>query len=346
MKTNIIGLTYERLRDEITRHEQPSYRAGQVFRWLHGLGASSFSEMSNLPGRFKEELADRFGINSFLGADEFISKDGTRKFLILLSDKNYIEAVIIPSTGRNTICISTQVGCKFHCAFCASGSHGFKRNLETAEIVEQVHLAVFRKKIPVNNIVFMGMGEPLDNYENLEDAIRIFNHRDGLNIAARKMTISTCGIVPGIHKLADIGLQVRLSISLHAVSDSLRSRLMPVNRIYPISELVSACKMYCEKTGRRITIEYALIRGVNDSETDAAGLAKIARSLNANVNLIKCSKIPWLDFFAPDKIECHRFADILRKKCINVVVRRPRGEDIMAACGQLAGERANKSDEI
>jgi 23S rRNA (adenine2503-C2)-methyltransferase len=245
--------------------------------------------------------------------------------------------VFIPAGKRKTVCVSTQAGCKFACAFCASGLKGFFRDLTPSEIVGQILFLKNNLGFPLTNVVFMGMGEPLDNYENVVKAICILNAPDGLGIAARRMTVSTCGIVPGIERFKDLGLQVNLSISVHAATDAKRNALMPVNKKYPLEKLIAACEDYLRDNGRKITLEYVLIRGVNDSPQDAGGLAGIARRLSAKVNLIPYSPIPGLPFEVPETEKIQAFIKKLADKNIPATLRASKGSDIQAACGQLAG---------
>jgi len=264
------------------------------------------------------------------------SQDGTQKFLLALADKNLIEAAIIPTEKRVTGCISTQAGCKFACRFCASGLSGFKRDLTCAEMLDEV--LYLKNNSPGNkltHLVFMGMGEPLDNYDNVLKAIRMLNAADGFNIGARRITISTCGIIPGIVKLADEGLQIELSISLHAVDDKMRSRLIPINKKYPLKDLMDTCRNYIKKTNRQITFEYILIKGMNSDLPSARNLIKIVSSLNCKINLIPCNAVREYHIEPPDKLGALSFRDCLLEGGLKVTLRRPRGQDIEAACGQL-----------
>ncbi|MDP8298798.1 MAG: 23S rRNA (adenine(2503)-C(2))-methyltransferase RlmN [Candidatus Tantalella remota] len=343
MKRDICDLTLEELEKEMTDMGEPRHRAKQVFRWVNGKYADSFEKMTNLPKGLIFELDSRFEIGRLVCAEHLSSKDGTEKFLWVLRDKEHIETVLIRERSRVTLCLSTQVGCRFRCPFCASGSKGFIRDLSVSEIVGQVAAAQKSFSGRVTNIVFMGMGEPLDNYDNLIKVIRILNHPDGGGIGARKMTVSTCGIVPEILKLKDLGVQVELSVSLHAANDSLRDELVPSNRKYPLNMLVEACVRYFKDTGRIITLEYTLIKNVNDREKDAAGLAGIAKRINAKVNLIACSSFPGSHSEGPERAAVEDFKQKLIKLGAKVTVRRSKGADIMAACGQLAagGKRSS-----
>jgi 23S rRNA (adenine2503-C2)-methyltransferase len=317
--------------------EKP-HRAKQIFLWLNQKEAISFSEMTDLSKDLIKKLEKSYSIGSLALEEHLVSKDGTEKFLWRLEDGNFIETVYITEKKRKTLCLSTQVGCKIKCPFCASGSLGFIRNLKPSEITSQILEIQKKYKTRITNIVFMGIGEPLDNYDNLVKAIQIINDPDGINIGARKITVSTCGIIPGIHKLKKLGIQVELSISLHAANNTLRDKLVPINKKYPLEDLIATCQDYYASTGRVITLEYTLIRGENDSEKDARELGQIARKLKAKVNLITCNPIkPHLKTIDPRDVI--KFRDNVRSKGVNVTVRKPKGMDIMAACGQLAGTK-------
>lgn len=339
MKKNIRNLDFEELKALVVSSGEPEFRATQIFKWLYEKGIEDFSRMSDIPEELRNLLVSDYSAGLPEAVEILKSKDGTRKFLFKLNDENFIESVLIPEKERNTVCISTQVGCKFRCAFCASGRIGFIRNLDVSEILGQILYIRFRENVKVSNIVFMGMGEPFDNYDNVIKSIMIINNKYGLNIGARKITVSTAGVVPGIEKFSKIGLQVRLSISLHACDDNTRNRLMPINRKYPLVELLGACKSYIQTTGRRITLEYILIEGINCGERHLVNLANIAKELNADVNLIPISKNKSTGFLPPSPEAVRHFADLLRDKKIRVSIRDSRGKDIDAACGQLAGKR-------
>jgi len=334
---DIKNLTFEELKAELAEMGEASYRAGQIFAWLYHRGALSFAAFTDLPKKFRDELAAPYEISSLELYGVFRSQDRTRKFLFKLGDGSFIETVLIPAGARATVCLSTQVGCKFSCPFCASGLKGFVRNLTPAEMVNQVLFLKHHEGEPVTNLVFMGMGEPLDNFENLAKAIRIMNSTEGLGIAARRMTVSTCGIVPGIRLFKSLGLQVNLSISLHAATDEKRTRLVPVNKKYPLETLIEACLDYRKGGGRKITLEYVLIRGVNDSLADADGLARIARRLKAKVNLIPYSLVQGLPYEVPAEDTIRLFVQRLEERNVSVTLRHSKGTDIQAACGQLAG---------
>jgi 23S rRNA (adenine2503-C2)-methyltransferase len=330
---NIKGLGLEEIEQVLASWGEPRFRARQIFAWLYRKKASGFEQMSDLPQGLRELLKEKFCFSCLRLVRSVRSRDNTEKFLFQLKDKNLIEAVIIPAEGRVTGCISTQAGCKFSCRFCASGASGFKRNLSCAEIIEQA-LFLDKAKKPTH-IVFMGTGEPLDNYDNVIKAARLINSKPGLNIGARRITISTCGVIPGIERLAKEGLQIELSVSLHAADDKTRSLLVPVNRKYPLKALLGACKEYIRKTNRQVTFEYVLIKGLNSALPDAQKLCTILDNLNCKVNLIPCNPIRELKVEPPNKLEILMFKDCLARHGLKVTLRRPRGQDIEAACGQL-----------
>ncbi|MCX5686015.1 MAG: 23S rRNA (adenine(2503)-C(2))-methyltransferase RlmN, partial [Candidatus Omnitrophica bacterium] len=261
--------------------------------------------------------------------------DGTTKYLFKLEDSNTIETVLLPEKARATICLSSQVGCKFACSFCASAYRGFVRNLKSSEILDEV-IAVRQKNpsVPITNLVFMGIGEPLDNYDNVLRAIRTFNDKDAFNIGARKITISTCGIIPGIVRLKGEGLQIELSVSLHSAKEDVRSRLVPINKKYPIPDLIAACKDYTQATNRVITFEYVLIGQVNSSEEDARSLAGLLKGMKCKVNTISCNRIT-KNYTKPSASVVKTFMRVLKDNGINAMHRRSKGEDIDAGCGQL-----------
>jgi 23S rRNA (adenine2503-C2)-methyltransferase len=287
----------------------------------------------------RQRLAETYDLRSLDLAERLSSKDGTEKFLFRLADGRLVEAVLIPSGRRRTLCLSTQVGCKFACVFCASGARGYERNLRPSEILGQVLFLRDRLDAGLTNFVFMGMGEPLDNFDNLVRAIRIMNAEAGMAIAARRITISTVGIVPAIEKLEKLGLQVNLSLSLHAAADELRSRLLPVNRKFPLAEVIKAGAHYAKATGRKLTIEYIMISGVNDSAADARRLASIAGKLRAKVNLIPYSPGCGPGFEPSSGRRQEEFRQELESRGVGATVRLSKGGDIRAACGQLAGKK-------
>jgi 23S rRNA (adenine2503-C2)-methyltransferase len=317
------------------------YRARQVFEWLYKKGVEDFSSMKNIPEDVKSRLSSYFAIQAPVIEKIATSQDMTQKFLFRWQDGSFVESVSIPFKSRLTLCLSTQVGCRFSCAFCASGSLGFKRNLSTSEILAQ--FIAMRRNVAqshVSNVVFMGVGEPLDNYDNVLKSIRIMNDERGIRLGIRKMTISTSGLAPAIERLAKEGLQVELSVSLHAANDEKRSQLVLINRRYPLKDLIKAVKTYITVTKRKVTFEYVLLGGFNTSVEDAESLARRMRGLNARVNLIPYN-VSWsrVAFDAPTKLEVLFFKSYLTKKGIDVTLRMPRGGDIAAACGQLVWEK-------
>ena len=334
---DIKELNLKELEEKLLSWGKPKYHAKQIFAWIYQKGAYEFSSMSDLPAPLRKLLADEFYILGLNLADLQKSSDGTAKFLFELNDGNLIEAVNIPSAKRSTGCISSQAGCKFACEFCASGLKGFKRNLTSGEILDEVlYLKNSLPNIQLTHIVFMGTGEPLDNYDNLLKAIRVINSAHAFNIGARRITISTCGIIPGIKRLQEEDLQVELSISLHAADDKLRSRIMPVNLKYPLPELIKCCHEYIEKTNRQITFEYILVKDLNADSASARKLVMLLKSLRlAKVNLIPVNPISSLKISPPSEAEVLSFKDHLFKSGLNVTLRRERGQDIDAACGQL-----------
>ncbi len=333
---NICDLNLVELEAELKTWGQPSYRAKQILSWIYKKGVVKFNQMSDLSTQLRGYLEKYFSILDLELAEKIKSQDGTEKFLFALKDKNYIESVIIPHENRVTGCISSQVGCKFSCKFCASGLKGFKRNLTTGEILQEVlYLKNNAADKKLTHIVFMGIGEPLDNYANVLKAIRIINSDYAFHIGARRITISTCGLIPGIKKLMEEDLQIELSISLHAAEGKLRSRLMPINNIYPLSELIKICREYFRKTKRQITFEYILVKGLNSDLPSAHNLGRILKGCDFKVNLIPANTVKACGIEPPNKLEILLFKDELIKSGLNVTLRRPRGEDIEAACGQL-----------
>lgn len=332
---NILELTLSELEEVITNRKQPRFSAGQIFDWIYKKGAIDFRQMSNLSTDLRSRLTVEFSIFDIEEAKHLISADATEKFLFRLKDANFIEAVIIPTQNRVTGCVSTQVGCKFACKFCASGLLGFKRNLSVSEIVQQVLYLEKKSVIGLNNLVFMGIGEPLDNYDNVLKAIRILNAAWGLRLGARKITISTSGIIPGIKRLMEEKLQIELSISLHAADDKTRNTIMPANKKYPLSDLMTALKEYIRKTNRQVTFEYVLIEGLNSDLQHARSLVKLLKGLNCKINLIPCNHVKELNLNPPGKLAILMFKDLLVKAGINTTFRVTRGRDIEAACGQL-----------
>ena len=350
-RIDIKNLSKDELIKELVRMYEKPYRAALVFRWLYKAGVKSFDEMTDLPIELREKLKDKFHITKIISLDSKRSlSDGTTKYLLKLEDSHTIEAVFLPEEERTTLCLSSQVGCKFGCSFCASAPYGFVRNLKASEILDEVlFIKTHNKDRPapvaasqlrygagtITNIVFMGIGEPLDNYNNVIRAIRILNDKDAFKIGARKITISTCGIIPGMKKLSAEKLQIELSVSLHSADDKIRSALVPVNRRYPLNDLMAACKDYTRQTRRIITFEYILMKGVNASEGDAFRLAGLLTGLMCKVNIISYNQIKAKGYEAPSVEGVKNFIRTLKSRAVNVMLRKSKGEDIDAGCGQL-----------
>lgn len=345
VKKFIGDLNLTELSEEVKALGEPDYRARQIFKWIYQKGISAWEEATDLPLSLRRKLSHRFIIRPFELETCYASRDGTQKFVFRLKDNNFIETVLIPSSDRQTLCLSTQVGCKFGCVFCASGLPGFIRNLSPAETTGQILFVRHDLEFSLTNFVFMGMGEPLDNFSSLAKAIEIMNSSEAMGIAARRITVSTCGLVPGIKKLKELGLQINLSLSLHAPNDELRRQLVPLARKYSLEEVLLACEEYAEASGRIITLEYVLIDGVNNSSKNAVELAKIARRLKAKINLIAYSPVPGLTYKRPAPEAVETFKKWLEEKGAKVTVRRSKGLDIQAACGQLAGRLLSSKQE-
>lgn len=338
--TPIHGQTKAEIAQLCASLNEPSYRATQIWRWLHVNRVGDWENMTNVPSALRAGLAGSFLFFSMKAESRSKSADTSMKVLARLHDGEAIELVVIPALRRTTVCVSSQVGCKFDCAFCASGRSGFTRSLEAGEMVEEVLLAEKEYGEKPTHVVFMGIGEPFDNYDNVLKAVRIINDQEGLAIGARRITISTCGIVPGIQRLAGENLQVELSVSLHAPNDELRTRLMPVNRRYPVASLLEACREYARQTGRLITFEYALIRGVNDSRAQAEALAGRLKSFQCRVNLIPLSEVEEYAGRASASEAAAMFIKVLGAAGVNATLRSSRGGELRAACGQLRARHA------
>jgi 23S rRNA (adenine2503-C2)-methyltransferase len=342
-KPSIYDLTLPELETWFATRGEPAYRAAQALHWLYQKRNDRFQEMSDLSEKLRTELSLEFKLEPLRCIRASGSRDTTQKFLFGLRDNSFIESVLIPaspalygsSSDRKTICISTQVGCAYGCKFCASGLEGWTRNLEPGEIVEQVLRVESLSGEKINNIVFMGMGEPLANYQNLLRAIQIIRAPWGVGIGARHITVSTSGLVPRIRDLADQPLQIRLAISLHGATDEVRQQIMPINRRFNVATLMDACAYYCEKKGQRITFEYILIEQVNDQLDQAMELAKLARRLDAKVNLIPYNTVQGLSWQRPSRARQQVFLRALRMNGVDATIRREKGHDIDAACGQL-----------
>jgi len=325
----------EELKEEFVELGEKPYRAEQVFKWIYENNVTSFDEMTNLSLDLREKLKQNYTLGIFKILRKQVASDGTIKYLFDVLDGNAIETVLMKYHHGYSLCVSSQIGCKMGCKFCASTGIAFIRNLTSGEIVEQI-LAVQRdENIKISNVVFMGIGEPLDNYDNVINAIRIINNPKGINIGARHISISTSGLVPQIHRLAKENIQCTLSISLHATTDEKRSSMMPVNNRYSIEELIKACKDYIKETNRRISFEYALAKDNNDNLEDAKGLVKLLKGMICHVNLIPINKIENGKFDKSSNENILKFRDYLNDHGIVATVRRELGSDIDAACGQL-----------
>ena len=325
--------------------EKP-FRAKQIYEWLHKKQAESFQEMTNLSVSLREKLERNCQIMSLKVLEVQTSKlDGTQKYLFALPDGNVVESVLMKYHHGNSVCISSQVGCKMGCRFCASTIGGWTRNLLPSEMLDQVYKIQKLSKERVSNVVVMGTGEPLDNYDNLLRFIRMLSDEKGLHISQRNITVSTCGIVPKMYDLAQEDLQITLAISLHASNQQKREQLMPIARKYSLDELMKACRNYFEKTGRRLTFEYSLVGGENDSQEDAEELAHLIKGLNCHVNLIPVNPIKERSYVQSDKKVIANFQNKLEKYQINVTIRREMGRDIDGACGQLRKSYIDKKED-
>jgi len=352
-KKSLLGESLESFESEILAADFPKYRAKQVFDWIFKKRTSDWNSMKNLPEAFLEWLRINYVIDSTKILLDKQSNDVTQKFLIQLEDKRLIETVLIraPQDGvgldksRKTVCVSIQVGCAYGCKFCASGLAGFKRNLLASEVIAQlIHMSRIdspkieqssNDSVSFDNIVFMGMGEPLANYNELVNVLKIMNASWGLNIGARRITVSTSGLAPEIEKLADEGLSIRLAISLHGATNEVRNQIMPINKRYPLEVLIPAIEKFREKHGRMVTLEFILIDGVNDSLEQAKALIKIAKRLHAHVNCIPYNKVEGLEWKRPSVTRQNKFVKILKDSNVSVTIRREKGHSINAACGQL-----------
>mgnify|MGYP001083705558 FL=1 len=335
-RIDVKSLTLPELTAEMTSMGEKAFRARQLYEWMHVKLARGFGEMTNLSKALREECGKRFTYTALQAVQVQESQiDGTKKFLFELSDGNLVESVWMQYKHGNSVCISSQVGCRMGCAFCASGIEGLERNLTPGEMLDQIYAITRLTGERVSNVVVMGTGEPLDNYNNLLTFIRMLTDEDGLHISQRNVTVSTCGLVPQMKLLAREKLQITLALSLHATTDEKRESLMPVAKRYKIEELMEACAYYFQETGRRITLEYSLVRGVNDSERDAERLCRLAKPLHCHINLIPVNPVRERDFARPDADRIRAFQNILEKNRINGSIRRELGRDIDGACGQL-----------
>ena len=333
---DIKSLRLVELEEEFKLHNEKSFRAGQVYQWMHEKLAESFDEMTNLSKELRGTLKEKYVYTRLKALQVQESKiDGTKKFLFELGDGNVVESVWMQYKHGNSVCISSQVGCRMGCKFCASTLDGLERNLTASEMLEQIYAITRITGERVSNVVVMGTGEPLDNYDNLVRFIELLTDENGLHISQRNVTVSTCGLVPRMYELADEKLQITLALSLHATTDEKRKKLMPIANRYSIKELMEACAYYFKQTGRRISFEYSLVGGVNDTDQDAAELAALAKPLNCHINLIPVNPIKERDFVQSDLRRIQAFKNNLEKNINNVTIRREMGRDIDGACGQL-----------
>ncbi len=346
-KPSIYSLELHELKNWLSENGEKPFRADQIFDWLYIKRAKTVEEMTNLSKELREKLSSHFTFTALKTAVQQESADGTIKFLFELHDGYSIETVLMRHEYGNSICVTTQVGCRIGCTFCASTLGGLKRNLEAGEIVAQVvkvQQALDEVGERVSSVVIMGIGEPFDNYDEMMSFLHIINHEKGLNIGARHITVSTSGIVPKIYKFADEKTQINFAVSLHAPNDELRTKLMPINRAYKLKDLMEAIRYYTEKTGRRITFEYGLFGGENDSVEHAEELAALIKGIKCHVNLIPVNYVPERNYVRTPRNKIFEFEKTLKKNGVNVTIRREQGTDIDAACGQLrAKERAGET---
>ncbi|MBQ9699467.1 MAG: 23S rRNA (adenine(2503)-C(2))-methyltransferase RlmN [Lachnospiraceae bacterium] len=342
-KIDIKSLNVEELNNLIVSLGEKAFRAKQIYQWLHVKLVGSFDEMTNISASFRQILKERCYLTKLEPVEILTSAiDGTKKYLFQLEDGNIIESVLMRYHHGNSVCISTQVGCRMGCKFCASTLDGLERNLTAGEMLDEIYSIQRDIGERISNIVLMGSGEPLDNYDNVMKFLELISDENGLNISQRNITLSTCGLVPKIYELADRDMQITLAISLHASNDETRRELMPVARAYTIEEILKACRYFFDKTGRRLTFEYSLVAGVNDTEEGAVALGKLLKGINCHVNLIPVNPIKERDFRQSDKIAIEKFKNKLEKYGINVTIRREMGRDINGACGQI---RKSYNDE-
>ncbi len=347
LKPSIYSLRLEEIKDWLTENGEKAFRAAQVFEWLYEKRVKTYDEMTNLPKGLREKLEAEFVLTTLSTIVKQESKDGTIKFLFQLQDGYSIETVLMRHDYGNSICVTTQVGCRIGCTFCASTLGGLKRHLMAGEIVEQVvkvQQILDETNERVSSIVIMGIGEPFDNYDAMMNFLKIVNHDKGLNIGARHITVSTSGIVPKIYEFADEGMQINFAVSLHAPNQEARQKLMPIARAYKLDELLEAVRYYTKKTGRRVTFEYGLMSDQNDSVEIAEELSALIKNIKCHVNLIPINYVPERDYIRTSKNKIFEFERTLKKNGINVTIRREQGADIAAACGQLrAMERAEET---
>ncbi len=340
MLKDIRSLSYDELALEITELGFPKFRIGQIFSWIHEKCVSSFDEMTNISKDMRAKLAEHFYFDNCTINTKLVSKiDETVKYLFTLSDGEYVESVVMKYKYGYSICISTQVGCKMGCTFCASAIGGFVRQLSTGEMLSEIYTAQRDLNVKINHLVLMGTGEPLDNYDNVIKMLKLLTDEKGQNMSMRHISLSTCGIVPKIYELSEEKLGLTLSVSLHAPNDEIRDKSMPINKVYKSDELLKACKYYADTTGRRISFEYAMIKGVNDSDDCAYELADKLKKILCHVNLIPVNNVRETNYIKSSVERQKKFIDILSSRGITATVRRTLGSDINASCGQL---RASK----
>ncbi len=352
---NLLGLDRAGLEEFFASIDEKKFRATQVMKWIHQMGVTDFQEMNNLSKDLRTRLSETACIQNLEVAEDMLSKDGTRKWLLQLPDGNHIEAVFIPEDERGTLCVSSQVGCALDCSFCSTGRQGFNRNLTTAEIISQVWLAaqlledekIDNEKPPsrkITNVVMMGMGEPLLNFDNVVRAVRIMMDDFAYGLSKRRVTVSTAGVIPAMDRLGDT-LDMRLAVSLHATNDELRNELVPVNKKYPLKELMAACHRFIEKQNARsrITFEYVMLDGINDKPEHARELIELLKDIPTLMNLIPFNPFEGSGYRTSSRNAIMRFSEILHKAGMTTVIRKTRGDDIDAACGQLAGKIEDKS---
>ncbi len=344
-KIDIKSLPLPELKKELESKGEKAFRAKQMYEWMHVKLVRDFDEMTNLSKDFREKCREWYSYTALAPVQIQESKiDGTRKYLFALADGNVVESVWMKYKHGNSVCISSQVGCRMGCRFCASTLDGLERNLTPAEMLDQIYAITLHTGERVSNVVVMGTGEPLDNYDNLLTFLKLLTDENGLNISQRNITVSTCGIVPKMRELAEEHLQITLALSLHSTTDEKRRKLMPIANKYTIEELMDACGYYFEQTGRRITFEYSLVGGVNDRDEDAEELIALAKPLCCHINLIPVNPIKERDYVQSDMERIQRFKNKLEKNKINATVRREMGRDIDGACGQLRRKHTQNQD--
>lgn len=341
-KLCISSYTMEQLQQQMKQLGQPAFRAKQIFHWLHQKLVTEFSAMTDQPKALLAKLEETYYIAAPQIERRQEARDGTVKYLLKMADGNCIETVLMRYHYGNTVCVSTQVGCRMGCRFCASTQAGRVRDLNAGEIASQIYAAQRDTGERVSHIVLMGIGEPLDNYDNVMDFLNLISSPDGVNIGMRNISLSTCGVVPMIDRLAEEKLQLTLSISLHAPNNEIRSQMMPINNAYPVETLIASVRRYQNTTGRRVSFEYSMVRGVNDSDACARQLASLIKGMGAHVNLIPINPVDGSPYSATDAENVRRFRQKLEQLGVNATVRRRLGSEISAACGQLRRENMNQ----